>query len=54
MVSSFLYLLSIHTQEENCKRLKLFPRGSWDGIVSAAPAQANIDFPILYLDNHSA
>lgn len=28
-------------QRENCFKLKLFPWGSWEGIVSAAPAKAN-------------
>ena len=26
-------------QGENCNRLKLFPWGPWEGIVSAAPAR---------------
>ena len=31
----------IHMQGENCNKLKFFSWGLWEGIVSAAPAQAN-------------
>ena len=37
-------------QGENCNKLKLFPWGPWDGVVSAALAQANyiIEFCISF------
>ena len=37
----FLQGENFHTQEENYNKLKLFPWGPWEEIVSAAPAQAN-------------
>ena len=33
-------------------KLKLYPRGLAEGIVSAAPVRANYLIRILYLDNH--
>ena len=45
---------TVHTQGENCNKLKLFPWGLWKGFVSAAPALVNYLIQILYFDNHAA
>ena len=37
----FLQGENFHTQGENYNKLKLFPWGRWEEIVSAAPTQAN-------------
>ena len=42
----FLQGKTFHKQGENCNKLQLFPWEPWEGIVSAAPAQAN--YPIEY------
>lgn len=36
------------------QQAEAFPVGTWKGIVSAAPTQANYLIRIMYLDNHSA
>ena len=38
---SFINTKDLNTQGENCNMLKLFLWGPWEGIVSAAPVQAN-------------